>query len=64
MSTTRDLVDALVAGDSLAIETTFDGVMTSKVSAALDDAKEYVAKNMFTSPEELEVEVSEEPTEE
>lgn len=64
MSTTRDLVDALVAGDSLAIETTFDDVMTSKVSAALDDAKEYVAKNMFTTPEEPEVEASEEPTEE
>ncbi len=44
---TRDLVDALVAGDSVAIDTTFDTVMSQKISAALDDLRVSVAKNMF-----------------
>ena len=60
MSTTRDLIDALVAGDSTAIETTFDDVMTQKVSVALDDAKEYIAQTMFNPPEEVEDIASEE----
>lgn len=47
MTTTRDLIDALISGDSLAIETTFDDVMSQKVSAALDGAKEFIAQNMF-----------------
>jgi hypothetical protein len=59
---TRELVDALVAGDSLAIETTFDTVMTQKVSANLDDLKTYVATSMF-NPEETEEETSSEEVE-
>jgi hypothetical protein len=47
---TRDLIDALVAGDSIAIENSFNAVMTDKVSSELDDYRVYVAHNMF-SPE-------------
>lgn len=57
---TRELVDALVSGDSLAIETAFNGAMSDKVSSALDDYRIQVAHNMFiTVPEEVT-----EPTEE
>lgn len=54
MTTTRDLIDALVSGDSVAIDTTFDNVMTQKVSSALDDLRVSVAKNMFNSLEQEE----------
>lgn len=49
---TRDLVDALIAGDSLAIETTFHDVMTDKVTSALDNYRIQVAKNMFNPQDE------------
>lgn len=58
MSTTRDLIDALVSGDSIAIESTFDDVMSQKVSVELDSLKAHIAQNMFTNQvEEEEVEV-------
>lgn len=44
---TRGLVDALLSGDSIAIEAEFDSVMSSKVSDALDDYRIQVAQNMF-----------------
>ena len=52
---TRDLVDALISGDSIAIENTFNSVMSDKVSAALDSYRVQVAQNMFTAQEEQEV---------
>lgn len=56
---TRELVDALVAGDSIAIETTFNNAMSEKISAALDDYRVRVAQNMFGVQEQ---EVTEEDT--
>jgi hypothetical protein len=53
---TRDLVDALIAGDSLAIETAFNATMADKVSASLDNYRVQVAQNMFNTPEETEEE--------
>jgi hypothetical protein len=47
---TRDLIDALVAGDSSAIENSINAVKTNKVSSDLEDYRVYVAHNMF-SPE-------------
>ena len=44
---TRGLVDALLSGDSIAIESEFNSVMSSKVSDALDDYRIQVAQNMF-----------------
>ena len=46
----RDLVDALVAGDSLAIENSFDSAMSEKISASLDDYRVIVAQKMFNPP--------------
>lgn len=44
---TRELVDALIAGDSIAIEDTFNNAMSEKISAALDDYRIQVAQKMF-----------------
>lgn len=55
---TRDLVDALIAGDSIAIENSFNDVMTDKVSAALDDYRVEVAKNLFNPAQEQAEEIS------
>lgn len=49
---TRDLIDALVSGDSIAIENNFNTVMSDKVSDSLDDYRIQVAHNMFATPEE------------
>lgn len=49
---TRDLIDALVSGDSIAIENNFNAVMTDKVSDALDDYRIQIAHNMFGVSEE------------
>lgn len=48
---TRELVDALVAGDSIAIENTFNAVMSQRVSAALDNRRVEVAQSMFVPPQ-------------
>lgn len=49
---TRDLIDALVSGDSIAIENNFNVVMSDKVSDSLDDYRIQVAHNMFNAKEE------------
>lgn len=54
MSTTRNLVDALISGDSLAIEDTFDAAMSERISSKLDDMKMDIAANMFRTQEEQE----------
>lgn len=51
---TRELVDALIAGDSIAIEDTFNSAMSEKISAALDDYRIKVAQNMFGVQEQEE----------
>lgn len=48
---TSELVDALIAGDSIAIETTFNDVMSQKVTASLDAKRVEVAQSMFKAPE-------------
>jgi hypothetical protein len=54
---TRDLVNALVAGDSIAIENTFNTAMSEKISAALDDYRVKIAQNMFAAEEQEELSV-------
>lgn len=49
---TRELVDALISGDSIAIENTFNAAMSDKVSAALDSYRVQVATSMFVPPED------------
>jgi hypothetical protein len=51
---TRELVDALISGDSLAIENSFSGVMSDKVSTALDNYRVSIAQNMFNQAEDSE----------
>jgi len=49
---TRELVDALIAGDSIAIEDSFNTAMSQRVSKALDDYRVQVAQKMFVKQEE------------
>lgn len=49
---TRELVDALIAGDSIAIENAFNDVMSDKVSTALDDYRVEIAQRMFNAEPE------------
>ena len=51
---TRDLVDALISGDSMDIEKTFNDVMSDKVSSVLDSYRVQVAQNMFNPQVEQE----------
>ena len=44
----KDIVDAIISGDSLAIENAFNAEMASKISVKLDDMRTEVAKNMFS----------------
>lgn len=49
---TRELVDALIAGDSIAIEQSLNSTMADKLSVTLDDYRIQVAQNMFNQVEE------------
>lgn len=44
---TRELVDALIAGNTLDIESTFDKAMSQKISDKLEDLRTHIAGNMF-----------------
>lgn len=52
MTTTRELIDALISGDSIAIENTFNSVMSDKVSSALDTYRVDVAQKMFVAKDQ------------
>lgn len=49
---TRELVDALIAGDSIGIEQSLNSTMSDKLSVALDDYRVQVAQSMFNEVEE------------
>ncbi|CAB4125365.1 hypothetical protein UFOVP58_121 [uncultured Caudovirales phage] len=53
---TKDLINAIASGDAQQIETTFETVMTEKISVALDAMRSSVAQNMFKEEVELEEE--------
>ena len=46
---TKDLVNAIIIGDALEIENAFQSTMAEKISARLDDYRQEVAQNMFTT---------------
>jgi len=48
---TRDLIDAIQAGDSVEIENTFNSIMATKVSDRIDAMRSDVAQTMFASEE-------------
>lgn len=54
---TRDLIDAIEAGDSTKINTEFDSIMVQKVSEKLDAMRDDLSQNMFR-PQEV---VADEP---
>lgn len=49
---TRDLVDALISGDSVEIENTFNATMAEKMATSLDAYKIEVARSMFNNQDE------------
>jgi len=51
MSNTHELVDALISGDSIAIENSFNTVMSDKVSQALDSYRINLSQQMFDQEE-------------
>jgi hypothetical protein len=60
--TTKDLIDALAAGDASGIETSFNAAMAERISARIDDMRTQVAQSMFAAPQEEAEQVSvEEP---
>lgn len=48
---TRDLIDAIEAGDSTKVDDAFNSVMVQKVSERLDAMRDNLAQNMFRSVE-------------
>ena len=56
MDSVRNLVDALIDGDSIQIQNSFNAAVSEKISSALDDYRVQVAQNMFNPELELEEE--------
>lgn len=44
---TRDLIDAIQSGDTVAIQSTFEAALSSRIATRLDTMRQEVAKNMF-----------------
>lgn len=44
---TRDLIDAIEAGDSIAVQDTFEQAVTERIAVHLDTMRQNVAKSMF-----------------
>lgn len=51
---TRDLIDAIQAGDSTKVDDAFNSVMVQKVSERLDAMRDDLSQNMFRTPEVVE----------
>lgn len=47
---TRDLIDAIETGDSVAIQTAFEQSVSSRIADRMDTMRQVVAQNMFKSP--------------
>lgn len=59
----KDLIDAIASGDSLAIDTSFNTEMATRISDRLENMRTEVAQKMFAT-ESVQPEETEEPTEE
>jgi hypothetical protein len=59
---TRELIDAIQAGEATAIDAAFNSIMAAKVSEKIDAMRTDMAQNMFASQEEVSVEEPEEVT--
>lgn len=49
--TTKDLIQAIAAGDATNTQNAFNLAMADKISAQLETLRADVAKNMFNTPE-------------
>lgn len=58
---TRDLIDAIQTGDSVAIQSAFEAAMASRIADRLDNMRQDVAKNMFVQQEQVAVEEEAKP---
>lgn len=52
MTTTRTLLDAILAGEASQVQDTFQDLLASRISPYLDYAKRDLAQNMFTTNKE------------
>lgn len=59
MNSVKDLVDALESGDTSKINSTFNNIMTLKVTDALDSFKQDVANSLFNTNTSTELDVEE-----
>ena len=57
---TRDLIDAIASGDSLATQQVFENEMVARVAVRMDAMRQDVAKNMFKVQESVVAEQTEE----
>lgn len=64
MSSVRELVDAIVDGDTIEIQSKFNDEMSSRLSTVLDVYKTELAKTMFNPERDVEDEVEMETAEE
>ena len=53
---TKDLINAIVTGDAIEIENTFNAVMAEKISGAIEDRRMEVAQTLFSAKEETSTE--------
>lgn len=51
---TRDLINAIAAGDAIEIENSFNATMAEKISGALDAKRIEVAQNLFATEQTIE----------
>jgi len=61
---TRELIDAIQAGEATGIDNAFNSIMAAKVSEKLDAMRTDMAQSMFVSQEEISDEEPEVETEE
>jgi len=50
--TTNDLINAIVTGDAIEIENSFNLAMADKISTALEDKRIEVAQSLFNKQEQ------------
>lgn len=56
---TRDLIDAIDSGDSVAIQTAFESEMMSRIATRMDEKRQEVARSLFKVEESVEVALEE-----
>ena len=57
---TRDLINALNAGDNIEAGNVFNSLMADKINSAMDDRKVQIAQSMMGGEEQLEMDLESE----